>query len=173
MIIGRIDQTESTNKHGCDMEDVTYLLAEVDTHDKAETLRLIRNECCTFMTNNTEKISSEQQQNWYESLDRSQMIPYLFVENAAGVCFFPVGYGLIRSKEAVTLLTGGLKENQRNKGLGVELFLCLIDKAKETWDQPIHLEVRLDNPRAQKLYQNLGFEPLYYTNNTMYMELVE
>jgi ribosomal protein S18 acetylase RimI-like enzyme len=155
------------------MDGPLYFLAEVDTSDKAESLRLIRNECRAFMTNNTEEISPEQQQEWYESLDRSQMIPYLFVEGVAGVCFLPIGYGLIRSKDGVTLLTGGLKENQRDKGLGVELFLCLIDKAKEVWDQPIHLEVRLDNPRAQKLYQNLGFEPLYYTNDIMYMELVE
>jgi ribosomal protein S18 acetylase RimI-like enzyme len=155
------------------MDGPLYFLAEVDTPDKAESLRLIRNECRTFMTNNTEEISSEQQQNWYRSLDHNQMVPYLFVEGVAGTCFLPIGYGLIRSKDGVTLLTGGLKENQRDRGLGVELFLCLIDKAKEVWDQPIHLEVRLDNPRAQKLYQNLGFEPLYYTNDIMYMELVE
>jgi len=155
------------------MENSSYLLAEVDTPYKAESLRLIRNECRAFMTNNTEEISPEQQQSWYESLDRSQMIPYLFVESFDGVCFLPVGYGMLRSVDGITLLTGGLKENQRNKGIGVELFLCLIDQAKEVFDQPIHLEVRLDNPRAQKLYQNLGFEPLYFTDEIMHMELVE
>lgn len=155
------------------MEEPIYFLSEVNTHDKAESLRLIRNECRTFMTNNTEEISPEQQKNWYENLDRSQMIPYLFVESVAGVCFLPIGYGILRVKDGVTLLTGGLKESQRNQGLGTELFLCLIDKAKEIFNQPIHLEVRLDNLRAQKLYQNLGFKPCHQTDDILQMELVE
>jgi len=155
------------------MENATYFLSEVNTPDKAESLRLIRNECREFMTNNTDEISVDQQQDWYESLDRSRMIPYLFVEGVFGACFLPLGYGILRSKDGVTLLTGGLKEAYRNKGLGVELFLCLIKEARKIFNQPIHLEVRVDNPRAQKLYENLGFKPLYYTDHIMYMELDE
>lgn len=155
------------------MNGPLYFLSEVDTPDKQETLRQIRNECRTFMTNNTEEISPQQQQEWFAHLDRTEIIPYLFVEGFEGVCFLPIGYGLLRFRDNETLLTGGLKADQRDKGLGTELFLCLIDKAKELSTKPIHLEVQRKNVRAYRLYRRLGFEPLYTTYDKVYMELVE
>jgi GNAT superfamily N-acetyltransferase len=71
----------------------------------------------------------------------------------------------------VTLLTGGLLETERNKGLGAKLFIDLIDMAKEKFDQPVGLEVLKANHRACKLYTNLGFKPIYSTERIFYMEL--
>lgn len=150
-----------------------YFLQEVDNLERAEALRVIRNTCRTYMTNNTNVISEEEQKEWFESLDRSQMIPFLFMENCHGVCVDSVGYGLIRSVEGFTVLTGGLIETERSKGLGAKLFLQLIDKARELFDQPIQLEVLNANERAKRLYYRLGFKPLYYTDRITYMELEE
>lgn len=148
-----------------------YLLEEVDTEGKAEELRKIRNECRLYMTNNTGLITPEQQKEWFNSLDRATFIPYLYLEIACGVCIDPVGYGILRSEEGVTLLTGGLLETERNKGLGAKLFLDLIDTARERFDQPVALEVLNANHRAYKLYTKLGFKPMYTTKRITYMEL--
>jgi hypothetical protein len=136
-----------------------YLLEEVDTEGKAEELRKIRNECRLYMTNNTGLISPEQQKEWFNSLDRTTFIPYLYLEIACGVCIDPVGYGILRSEEGVTLLTGGLLETERN------------DAAREKFDQPVALEVLNVNQRAYKLYTKLGFKPMYTTKRITYMEL--
>ena len=148
-----------------------YFLEEVDSEGKAEELRKIRNECRLYMTNNTGLITPEQQKEWFNSLDRTTFIPLLYLEIACGVCIDPVGYGILRSHDGVTLLTGGLLETERNKGLGAKLFMDLIDMAREKFDQPVGLEVLKANHRACKLYTKLGFKPIYSTERIFYMEL--
>ena len=148
-----------------------YFLEEVNSESKAEELRKVRNECRLYMTNNTDLITPEQQKEWFNSLDRTTFIPLLYIEIACGVCVDPVGYGILRSFDGVTLLTGGLLETERNKGLGAKLFMDLIDTARERFDQPIGLEVLKTNHRAYRLYTKLGFKPVYSTERIFYMEL--
>lgn len=48
----------------------------------------------------------------------------------------------------------------RNKGIGRVLMAGIVDFAKSRDCCKITLEVRVDNPAAQKLYQNSGFAPV-------------
>ena len=148
-----------------------YFLEEVDSEGKAEELRKIRNECRLYMTNNTGLITSEQQKEWFNSLDRTTFIPLLYLEISCGVCIDPVGYGVVRSLNGLTVLTGGLLTTERNKGLGAKLFLDLIDLARERFDQPIGFDVLKGNHRAYKLYTKLGFKHKHSDEYIIHMEL--
>lgn len=55
----------------------------------------------------------------------------------------------------------------RRRGLGRRLMLALIAEARKRGAREVFLEVRADNPGAQTLYRDLGFEeigvrPKYY-----------
>ena len=55
----------------------------------------------------------------------------------------------------------------RRRGLGRELMLALLAEARDRGAREVFLEVRADNPGAQALYRELGFEeigvrPKYY-----------
>jgi len=55
----------------------------------------------------------------------------------------------------------------RRRGLGRQLMLALIAEARRRGAREVFLEVRADNPGAQTLYRDLGFEeigvrPKYY-----------
>jgi GNAT superfamily N-acetyltransferase len=128
----------------------SYSLIEVQLSD-IEDLRLIRNQCRDFMTRNNNVITAEEQKKWYNSIDKNKLIPYLFLQDTD-----KIGYGIIRIESDYCLLTGGLIENFRNKGLGYNLFnsLCLeSNKLKKD----IKLEVLKTNTRAFKLYEKMGF----------------
>jgi ribosomal-protein-alanine acetyltransferase len=56
--------------------------------------------------------------------------------------------------------TIGVTEGARGQGLGRLLMQALMTKALERGAREIFLEVRADNPTAQRLYQRLGFEEL-------------
>ena len=49
-------------------------------------------------------------------------------------------------------------ESARRQGLARTLVLSLIDEARDRGAREIFLEVRVDNPGAQALYDSLGFE---------------
>lgn len=128
----------------------SYSLIEVQLSD-IEDLRLIRNQCRDFMTRNKNIITQEEQKEWYNNIDKTKLIPYLFYENNEAI-----GYGIIRIESDSCLLTGGLIEQFRDKGLGKILFnsLCL---ESNKMNKDIKLEVLKTNSRAFKLYKNLGF----------------
>lgn len=127
-----------------------YFLSEVQS-SSIEDLRLIRNQCRDFMTRNKNIITQEEQKEWYNNIDKTKLIPYLFYENNKAI-----GYGIIRIESDSCLLTGGLTEQFRDKGLGKILFnsLCL---ESNKMNKDIKLEVLKTNSRAFKLYKNLGF----------------
>jgi len=58
-------------------------------------------------------------------------------------------------------------ERARRRGLGRAFMLALLDEARRRGAREVFLEVRADNPGAQALYAELGFEqiavrPAYY-----------
>jgi ribosomal protein S18 acetylase RimI-like enzyme len=123
--------------------------------DDADWMRIVRNECCEFMTRDTKYISFDAQHRWWENLDRTKTTPVLFwAENA------PVGYGIVRlDDEQRYWLTGGLLEDWRRAGLGEKLFRWLMTFVKDLTGQSVcWLEVRESNNAALKLYKKLGFE---------------
>lgn len=56
--------------------------------------------------------------------------------------------------------TIGVAESARGQGLGRSLMQALISEARKRGAHEIFLEVRADNPTAQRLYTLLGFDEL-------------
>lgn len=70
--------------------------------------------------------------------------------------------GLLAPKGASQgdIQTIGVAESARGRGLGRTLMNALITEAYKRGAREIFLEVRADNPTAQRLYLRLGFEEL-------------
>lgn len=121
------------------------------TDETVEELRVIRNSCASFLTGNTKQISVDEQRIWWQTVrdNLDWKVWLLEVDNSR------VGYGIIRRRgDARWWLTGGLIPERRSEGLGAVLFELLIGAtpAVEAW-----LDVRVDNLRARRLYEGLGF----------------
>lgn len=134
-----------------------YEQSPVKNFLEALVVRKIRNECRLFMTNNNSEISFVQQLIWYfktykKENKKGNMICFLFKHGRSNY-----GFGLIRKYSGKYWITGGLKFNQRGKGLGTILFKELIQKvpSNEIW-----LEVLDTNIAANKIYHILGFKKL-------------
>lgn len=109
----------------------------------------IRNTCRDFMTRNTSYIGPVQQLRWWWGTRHDPAIePYLFCVGNR-----PIGYGLVRRVNNKHFVTGGLKPESRNLGLGRPLFEALIERT----GTPVYLEVLRSNTRARRLYYKLGF----------------
>ncbi|WP_431221470.1 ribosomal protein S18-alanine N-acetyltransferase [Leifsonia xyli] len=80
------------------------------------------------------------------------------------------GYaGLLAPRGAAEgdIQTIAVAPHARRRGLGRALMLALIAEARRRGAREVFLEVRADNPGAQTLYRDLGFEeigvrPKYY-----------
>lgn len=81
-----------------------------------------------------------------------------------------VAYGGVSSPEGIELAdiqTLAVASTRRRSGLGTALLLTLLDAARDRGAREVLLEVRADNPAAQALYAQHGFEaiavrPRYY-----------
>lgn len=116
----------------------------------AESMRVIRNSCRLFMTHDQSEISEQKQAEWWVSIDRSAIIPFLFLLDDN-----PVGYGILRVINGKWWCSGGLLPEFRRMGLGSELFSSLINKCPSS---DLWLDVWGYNQHALKLYRKLGFE---------------
>lgn len=134
-----------------------YESLPIENLREALEVRNIRNECRLFMTNDTSEINLIKQVIWYFRVYRK--------ENEAGkmTCFLfnvngtPAGFGLIGKRFGKYWITGGLKSDQRGKGMGKILFREIVEKipSNEVW-----LEVLDSNIIAKNLYKNLGFKKI-------------
>jgi len=115
----------------------------VTTVEDAQIVRAIRNACRHYMTRDARSISEEQQAAWFESLDENVSL-YLLDE---------VGYGMTRTDESGSWLTGGLLPSVRGQGHGEALFRHLVASSPAPW----LLEVLRGNAPAFSLYRKLGF----------------
>jgi ribosomal-protein-alanine acetyltransferase len=70
--------------------------------------------------------------------------------------------GLLAPRGAMEgdIQTIAVTEAARGHGLGRTLVLSLITEARKRGIREVFLEVRADNPSAQRLYRRLGFEDL-------------
>lgn len=140
------------------MNQVTYYLSEIKSTQDLETLRNIRNDCRCFMTRSTKEISKEDQEVWFNFIDKNKTKPFLFQEVYDGVLVCsPIGYGLVRIENDCVLISGGLNKAYRGRGFGNILFNLLIIESKK-FNLPIKLEVLKSNTVAVHLYKKLGFE---------------
>lgn len=148
---------------------MNIFLQEVKYPD-IQMLRIIRNDCREYMTNNTDIITEEEQILWFDNLDG--MIPYILFESFHGVAFTPIGYGIVKLESECATLTGGLMFDYRNKGYGRYLFGLLIEEAKK-YNSRVCLQVLKTNTRAYTLYQKLGFKVIAETDVLYTMVLDE
>jgi len=132
-----------------------YELVPIKNFLDALEVKNIRNQCRFFMTHNTSEINLFQQLLWYVTVYRKkdqyrEMACFLFKDSTK-----PIGFGLIKKKANKYWITGGLKIEQRGKGIGEVLFKRIIQEvpAKDVW-----LEVLESNSIAKKIYQKLGFK---------------
>ncbi len=79
-----------------------------------------------------------------------------------------VGYaGLMCVLPLADIQTIAVAESVRRQGIGTALMQWMLDESQQRGATDLLLEVRADNPGAQQLYQQLGFEhistrPHYY-----------
>lgn len=131
-----------------------YKITPIKSFLDALQVREIRNQCRTFMTNDTSKIGFLRQLKWYFFTYKTQktqnkLTVFLFKSGE-----FNLGFGLIKESSGKYWITGGLKTEQRGKGLGKFLFRQLINN---TPSSTIWLEVLDSNIAAKTIYKNLGF----------------
>ncbi|MFE1882809.1 ribosomal protein S18-alanine N-acetyltransferase [Streptomyces diastatochromogenes] len=82
---------------------------------------------------------------------------YLVAEDAGRI----VGYaGLASSGELADVQTIAVARDQQGTGLGALLLTELLKAATAFECSEVMLECRVDNVRAQKLYERFGFEPI-------------
>lgn len=132
-----------------------YSLKPITNLFEAFKVRSIRNECSPYMTNDSSQIGIFRQFIWYFKTynnDNKKGNFYCYLFNNRDMD--PLGYATIIKRGGRFWITGGLKQNQRGKGLGKLLFKNLISTTptKEVW-----LEVLQNNKAALNLYRNLGF----------------
>jgi len=140
----------------------------VTTPAEAEILRTIRNDCKDYMTRSTDYITPVQQEEWFKTAYKKYEL-YIAYAIEHGAIAVNAGFGVIHLEPDQYLLTGGLTQDYRDKGLGTPLFKFLIDNCNK--QLPIRLEVLKDNTRAYKTYEKLGFVPTGEVNDrVIFME---
>lgn len=139
----------------------------VTTQAEAEILRAIRNECREYMTRNTDYITPEQQQEWFKTAHKKYEL-YIAYAIEHGVAVVDAGFGVVHKNETESLLTGGLLQEYRDKGLGKVIFKFLLDQCPKLL--PIRLEVLKSNTRAFKTYEALNFKVIGEDSRLFYME---
>ena len=83
---------------------------------------------------------------------------YLVAESADGI----VGYaGLMCIEPIADVQTIAVVPDYEGRGIGSTLLTALIDEARRRYAADVLLEVRADNPRAQRLYLRFGFEQIH------------
>lgn len=80
-----------------------------------------------------------------------------------------LGYAGIRLLDDADVMTIGVVEPARRKGVGKALVTALLDRARGEGVSRVFLEVRESNLSAQKLYESFGFRGVgrvksYYRN---------
>lgn len=135
----------------------TYEVIPINNFFDALEVRKIRNQCRSFMTNDTSAISYIKQLAWYLKAYRNEnkngeSTCYLFKSNNNNS-----GFGYVRKIAGKYWITGGLSPDQRGKGLGKILFKRLIEQIP---GESVWLEVLLSNSVARKLYNELGFREI-------------
>ncbi|NDB81315.1 MAG: N-acetyltransferase [Alphaproteobacteria bacterium] len=144
------------------------LIKEIYEND-IENLRKIRNNCRKFMTRNKKYINKKQQLNWFQSINKNEMMPYLICQQINEVSHQAVGYAIIRFEDNRGLLSGGVINKYRGLGVGRFIFSELIKICERKNIIPA-LEVLKTNTRAINLYKSLGFVIINENYDIYYME---
>jgi ribosomal protein S18 acetylase RimI-like enzyme len=132
------------------------VFTEIKSMEDAQLMRKIRNDCREYMTKDTSHITEQQQEMWFNNLNKDTIKMFLMHLRYHGVAYDTIGFGYCRCIDDETYLTGGIRKEYRSKGYGKNLFLHLLENAK-SFNTRITLEVLNDNTRAERLYRSIGF----------------
>lgn len=98
-------------------------------------------------------------QMFYDELNQADTRSYYVAEGPGGHI---VGYaGLMCVLPIADVQTIAVAPEAEGAGFGSALLATLIDEAKQRGANDVLLEVRADNPRAQRLYRWFGFEQIH------------
>ncbi len=89
------------------------------------------------------ELSEHETRHYLVAKDRAEIVGY------AGLCAYP---------EESFVQTIAVRRDRQNEGIGARLLTALIDEARRRDEPMVGLEVRADNPVAQRMYRNFGFE---------------
>jgi len=89
------------------------------------------------------ELSEHETRHYLVAQDRAEIVGY------AGLCAYP---------EESFVQTIAVRRDRQNEGIGARLLTALIDEARQRDEPMVGLEVRADNPVAQRMYRNFGFE---------------
>jgi len=126
----------------------------VDSLERAEVLRVLRNECAEWMTRDTSLISAEQQQVFYrERIATGQVEGFLMLAGAR-----PVAYGLlIWDEDGRAWSSTGVSVSKRGAGYGRIVTVENVRRA-HGHGVPMWAEVRRDNLGQQRICLSIGYE---------------
>lgn len=132
-------------------------LVHVTTPEQAERMRVIRNDCREFMTNDQHEITADEQQQWFASIkDDANILPFLYKPLPQQFYPEPFGFGLLRCVSDKWWLTGGLLKEWRGKGYGEGLFDDLAHYVHQM-GHTAWLTVLETNDAGIATYKKLGF----------------
>ncbi|WAP53298.1 ribosomal protein S18-alanine N-acetyltransferase [Arthrobacter sp. ATA002] len=98
-------------------------------------------------------------QMFYDELNQADTRSYYVAEDPDGDV---VGYaGLMCVLPIADVQTIAVAPGAEGAGIGSALLETLINEAKQRGADDVLLEVRADNPRAQRLYRWFGFEQIH------------
>ena len=98
-------------------------------------------------------------QMFYDELNQTDTRSYYVAEDAGGAV---IGYaGLMCVLPIADVQTIAVAPEAEGAGIGSALLATLIEEAKTRGADDVLLEVRADNPRAQRLYRWFGFEQIH------------
>ncbi|HEX7994424.1 MAG TPA: GNAT family N-acetyltransferase [Streptosporangiaceae bacterium] len=126
---------------------------DIDSLDKAEQLRILRNECAEWMTNDTSRISADKQREFYRArVATGQVEGFLMCDDGE-----PVAYGLIIwDSEGRAWSSTGVAVTARGRGIGREVTIENVRRAHAR-GVPMWAEVRADNAGQQKICRSIGY----------------
>jgi ribosomal protein S18 acetylase RimI-like enzyme len=129
----------------------------IDDPGQAEDLRVLRNECAEWMTNDTSQITPERQREFFADKIATGKVEG-FLMRAGGQ---PVAYGLlVWDDEGCAWSSTGVSVNQRGKGYGSAVTIENVRRAHEH-GVPMWAEVRRDNAGQQKICHRIGYHVIY------------
>lgn len=129
----------------------------VETFSDALTVRRIRNECRTYLTNYTDQISIPRQIYWYftyyKRAARADTYRIFITRDSKNQ---PVGYGALHHLGQELFVTECVAKKYRGQGYGQAILKKLIDIA-ERRKLPLIAEIRSTNKISIALHEKYGF----------------
>lgn len=126
----------------------------IDSLDRAEALRVLRNECAEWMTRDTGQISAERQREFYaQKIATGKIEGFLMLDDGN-----PVAYGLlVWDGGGRAWSSTGVKAAARGAGFGRAVTVENVKRA-HAHGVPMWAEVRRDNAGQQRICHQIGYQ---------------